>query len=44
MPSIEEPLPEDRFGSDYVTYKRNIPWWIPRLKPWTPGRATPKDT
>jgi len=44
MPSIEEPLLEDRFGSDYVTYKRNIPWWIPRLKPWTPGRATPKDT
>jgi protein-S-isoprenylcysteine O-methyltransferase Ste14 len=44
MPLIEEPLLEGRFGSDYVTYKRNIPRWIPRLKPWTPGRAPPKDT
>jgi protein-S-isoprenylcysteine O-methyltransferase Ste14 len=43
MPLIEEPLLETRFGSDYVTYKRNVPRWIPRLKPWTPGRAPPKD-
>ena len=44
MPLIEEPLLESRFGSDYVTYKRNVPRWIPRLKPWTPGRGPPKDT
>jgi protein-S-isoprenylcysteine O-methyltransferase Ste14 len=43
MPLIEEPLLESRFGSDFVTYKRNVPRWIPRLKPWTPGRAPPKD-
>jgi protein-S-isoprenylcysteine O-methyltransferase Ste14 len=42
MPLIEEPLLESRFGSDYVTYKRNVPRWIPRLKPWGPGRAPPK--
>ena len=42
MPLIEEPLLESRFGSDYVTYKRNVPRWIPRLKPWTPKRAPPK--
>jgi len=42
MPLIEEPLLESRFSSDYVTYKRNVPRWIPRLKPWTPGRAPPK--
>ena len=34
MPLIEEPVLEERFGSDYVTYKRNVPRWIPRLKPW----------
>jgi protein-S-isoprenylcysteine O-methyltransferase Ste14 len=44
IPLIEEPLLESRFGSDYVTYKRNVPRWIPRLKPWTLGRAPPKDT
>jgi len=37
MPLIEEPLLESRFGSEYVTYKRNVHRWIPRLKPWTPG-------
>jgi len=39
MPLIEEPLLESRFGSDYVTYRRNVPRWIPRLKPWKPGPA-----
>ena len=37
MPLIEEPLLESRFGSDYAAHKRNVPRWIPRLKPWTPG-------
>jgi hypothetical protein len=44
MPMIEESLLESRFGSDYITYKWNAPRWIPRLKPWTPGRTPPKDT
>ena len=39
MPLIEEPTMVDRFGDDYVSYKRNVPRWIPRLKPWTPGQT-----
>ena len=30
----EEPGLEKRFGEEYVEYKRNVPRWIPRLKPW----------
>jgi protein-S-isoprenylcysteine O-methyltransferase Ste14 len=30
----EEPGLEKRFGEDYRVYKRNVPRWIPRLKPW----------
>jgi protein-S-isoprenylcysteine O-methyltransferase Ste14 len=37
MPLIEEAHLESRLGSDYVTYKRNVPRWIPRLNPWRPG-------
>jgi protein-S-isoprenylcysteine O-methyltransferase Ste14 len=44
MPLIEEPLLESRFGNDYVTYKRNVPRWIPRLRPWTPGQTPPQDS
>ena len=33
----EEPGLEKRFGAEYVEYKRNVPRWIPRLKPWRPG-------
>jgi len=45
IPLVEEPILEGRFGSDYVTYKRNVPRWIPRPKPWKPGRTPPpKDT
>ena len=43
MPLVEEPILEGRFGGDYVTYKRNVPRWIPRLKPWTPRRAPQKN-
>ena len=32
MPFIEEPLLEDRFGSDYVDYERAVPRWIPRFR------------
>ena len=24
----------NRFGEEYLTYKRNVPRWIPRLTPW----------
>lgn len=31
---IEEPELAKRFGVDYKLYKKNVPRWIPRLKPW----------
>ena len=31
---LEEPGLIKRFGEDYVLYKKNVPRWIPRLKPW----------
>ncbi len=30
----EEPGLEKRFGQEYLVYKKNVPRWIPRLKPW----------
>lgn len=30
----EEPGLEKRFGEEYIDYKKNVPRWIPRLKPW----------
>jgi protein-S-isoprenylcysteine O-methyltransferase Ste14 len=32
----EEPGLERRFGEDYRAYKRNVPRWLPRRRPWTP--------
>lgn len=31
----EEPGLARRFGEEYLEYKRNVPRWIPRLRPWT---------
>ena len=33
----EEPGLAKRFGAEYLHYKRNVPRWIPRLKPWRVG-------
>lgn len=30
----EEPGLEKRFGEEYHEYKRHVPRWLPRLKPW----------
>jgi protein-S-isoprenylcysteine O-methyltransferase Ste14 len=30
----EEPDLEKRFGNDYKEYKKNVPRWIPRFKPY----------
>jgi protein-S-isoprenylcysteine O-methyltransferase Ste14 len=30
----EEPGLEARFGDDYVEYRKNVPMWLPRIKPW----------
>jgi protein-S-isoprenylcysteine O-methyltransferase Ste14 len=38
----EEPGLEKRFGQEYVEYKKNVPRWIPRLKPWNPGQSGAK--
>jgi protein-S-isoprenylcysteine O-methyltransferase Ste14 len=33
----EEPTLTRRFGEDYETYKRAVPAWWPRLRPWEPA-------
>ena len=33
---MEEPELEKRFGEQYREYKKNVPRWIPRRKPWEP--------
>ena len=34
FPLMEEKCLEKRFGSAYREYKRNVPRWVPRLRPW----------
>jgi protein-S-isoprenylcysteine O-methyltransferase Ste14 len=36
FPLVEEKGLERRFGEEYAVYCRNVPRWIPRLKPWQP--------
>jgi protein-S-isoprenylcysteine O-methyltransferase Ste14 len=33
----EEPTLTRRFGAEYETYRRAVPAWWPRLRPWEPG-------
>ena len=33
----EEPTLTHRFGADYEVYRRAVPAWRPRLRPWEPG-------
>jgi protein-S-isoprenylcysteine O-methyltransferase Ste14 len=37
IPLSEEPGLVKRFGDDYLTYKQNVPRWVPRLTPWEGG-------
>ena len=37
MPLVEEPGLARRFGDDYERYRRNVPRWLPRLRPWDSG-------
>ena len=39
IPLAEEPGLVKRFGTDYLTYKQNVPRWIPRMKAWN-GRES----
>ena len=32
----EQPTLAGRFGADYERYRRNVPAWWPRLRPWKP--------
>lgn len=34
IPLSEEPGLIQRFGDDYIRYKRNVPRWIPRIQAW----------
>lgn len=34
IPFFEEPGLKRRFGADYDEYRRHVPRWIPRLRPW----------
>jgi protein-S-isoprenylcysteine O-methyltransferase Ste14 len=43
IPLAEEPGLVKRFGSDYLAYKRNVPRWVPRLRPWEGGKAAATD-
>jgi protein-S-isoprenylcysteine O-methyltransferase Ste14 len=38
---FEEPFLTDRFGDDYLAYRRAVPAWRPRLHPWTPDPDDP---
>src|ERR687889_217390 len=33
----EEPTLRRRFGADYEAYRRAVPAWWPRLRPWKPS-------
>jgi protein-S-isoprenylcysteine O-methyltransferase Ste14 len=33
----EEPALTRRFGTDFEAYRRAVPAWWPRLRPWKPG-------
>jgi protein-S-isoprenylcysteine O-methyltransferase Ste14 len=35
----EQPVLSERFGVEYERYRRNVPAWWPRLRPWDPGEA-----
>jgi protein-S-isoprenylcysteine O-methyltransferase Ste14 len=46
IPLWEEPGLVKRFGDDYRLYKKNVPRWVPRIKPWEglpADRRTPEN-
>jgi protein-S-isoprenylcysteine O-methyltransferase Ste14 len=36
----EEPTLVRRYGAAYEAYRRAVPAWVPRLRPWDPDRST----
>ena len=43
MPLVEEPRLARRFGRNYAVYRRNVPRWIPRLRPWNQASTNELD-
>ena len=39
FPFVEEPGLVERFGDEYNRYRRNVPRWLPRRRPWQPPPA-----
>jgi protein-S-isoprenylcysteine O-methyltransferase Ste14 len=39
----EEPTLTRRYGNEYLTYRRNVRAWVPRLHPWTAGLGQGND-
>ena len=37
----EEPTLARQFGAQYDEYRRAVPGWLPRLRPWRGGGSTP---
>jgi protein-S-isoprenylcysteine O-methyltransferase Ste14 len=37
FPLVEEPGLVRRFGNEYEEYRRHVPRWVPRRRPWSPG-------
>jgi protein-S-isoprenylcysteine O-methyltransferase Ste14 len=35
----EEPTLRQRYGEEYDRYRRAVPAWVPRLRPWTSDRS-----
>jgi protein-S-isoprenylcysteine O-methyltransferase Ste14 len=41
--AYEEPVLVARFGAEYRAYRRAVPGWWPRRRPWTPGGEHARD-
>jgi protein-S-isoprenylcysteine O-methyltransferase Ste14 len=39
----EEPALTQRFGAEYEAYRRAVPAWWPRRRPWEPGGISPSQ-
>jgi len=37
----EEPALARQFGAQYRAYRRSVPAWLPRIRPWRPGGEVP---
>jgi protein-S-isoprenylcysteine O-methyltransferase Ste14 len=35
----EQPTLTEQFGAEYEAYRDAVPAWLPRLRPWRPGRS-----